>query len=92
MLHMPQQESDEIDKFNGHVDEIVGYAVPALAPSPKGEMEGMSEARESLSNEERIRGNSDVLCRGISENWKMIPDPKNSDQYIICNASRKWRV
>ena len=30
--------------------------------------------------------NSHPLCKGVTEPWKLVPDPQKEGQYIICNS------
>lgn len=32
--------------------------------------------------------NSHPLCKGVTEPWKLVPDPEKEGQYIICNTEK----
>lgn len=34
----------------------------------------------------KVVSKSNPLCRGVTESWKLVPDPEVEGQYIICNA------
>lgn len=65
------------------VEEIVGKVVAQVAPSPKAEVKAVSDTvkTEGVSDKKNSQ-----ICKGETENWKMVPDPDHAGQYIICNT------
>lgn len=65
------------------VDEVLGKVIAATAEDR--EFQGET-GEQQKSADSGVKGRSNPLCRGVSESWKMIPDPNHAGQYIICNT------
>ena len=50
------------------------------SPSPKPKLPGKPQA-QIVQNK-----NSNPLCKGVTEPWKLVPDPEKEGQFIICNS------
>ena len=50
------------------------------SPSPKPKLPGKPQA-QIVQNK-----NSNPLCMGVTEPWKLVPDPEKEGQFIICNS------
>jgi len=33
-----------------------------------------------------VQNNNSPLCKGVTESWKLVPDPEKEGQFIICNS------
>ena len=50
------------------------------SPSPKPKLPGKPQT-QIVQNK-----NSHPLCNGVTEPWKLVPDPEKEGQFIICNS------
>jgi len=50
--------------------------------SPKPKLPGKPQTQIVQSK------NSNPLCNGVTELWKLVPDPEKEGQYIICNTEK----
>ena len=49
------------------------------SPSPKPKLPGKPQTQF-------VQKSGHPLCEGITEPWKLVPDPEKEGQYIICNS------
>ncbi|OGE09896.1 hypothetical protein A3A60_04895 [Candidatus Curtissbacteria bacterium RIFCSPLOWO2_01_FULL_42_26] len=56
---------------------------PSLLPSAKNLPEPVTRIGSSQT---KVLVSSNPLCKGVTEPWKLIPDPSHEGEYVICNV------
>lgn len=74
---VPVVGSNDLKKADAKkVSKAIAIASPS--PSPLQAVLGKNTPSDSSRN---------ILCKGVTDSWKMIPDPSHEGLYVICNTT-----